>query len=251
MWNPDLYLQFADERARPFQDLVARINVAAPRRVIDLGCGPGNLTATLGRRWPRAQIEGFDSDSAMVAAARQRGIEVHQFDARDWTPPHDVDVIISNAVLQWIPGHDALLVSWLQAMSAGAWLAFQVPGNFGAPSHQVLDQLVHSATWRDALLPHWRHNPVLEPADYARLLLGTDSDIDVWETTYLHVLSGEHPVYTWLSGTALRPLRAALDDTAWADFTAELKPALAKAYPQRDGVTLLPYRRLFAVARKR
>lgn len=251
MWNPELYLQFADERARPFQDLLARVAASAPRRVIDLGCGPGNLTATLGRRWPQARIEGFDADPAMVAAARQRGLDIRQFDARDWTPPTDADVVISNAVLQWIPGHDTLLAQWLAALAPGAWLAFQVPANFAAPSHQVVDALVRSARWRESLLPHWRHNPVLEPLDYASIALDAGTEADVWETTYLHVLTGADAVFHWLSGTALRPLRAALDDVAWADFTNALKPELASAYPQRDGVTLLPYRRLFVVARKR
>ncbi|UXY14156.1 trans-aconitate 2-methyltransferase [Chitiniphilus purpureus] len=251
MWNPELYLQFADERARPFHDLVARIGAPSPQRVIDLGCGPGNLTATLAQRWPGARIEGFDADAAMVAAAQARGLAVSRLDARDWLPAADIDVVISNAVLQWVPEHDALLARWMAAFAPGSWLAFQVPANFGAPSHRLVDELVRSAPWQSQLLAHWRDNPVSTPDEYARLLLDAGSTIDVWETTYLHVLGGDDAVFTWLSGTALRPLRAALDDEAWAEFSAALKPRLAAAYPQRGGVTLLPYRRIFVVAHKR
>ncbi|TJZ70109.1 trans-aconitate 2-methyltransferase [Chitiniphilus eburneus] len=251
MWDPAVYLRHADARARPFYDLLAQIGADAPRRVVDLGCGPGNLTATLAQRWPRAQIEGFDADPAMVEAAQRQGVAARQLDARQWRPEADTDVTISNAVLQWVPEHLALLTGWLAALPDGAWFAFQVPGNFDAPSHRLLHELIDTPAWRERLGNSGvLRQPVPDAAGYAAHLLAAGYTVDAWETTYVHLLAGPDPVLDWLSGTALRPIRAALDDAAWARFTAQLAPRLRDAYPAQGTVTPLPFRRVFVVARK-
>lgn len=132
MWNPETYLAFADYRGRPFYDLLTRVAASAPSRVVDLGCGPGNLTETLGQRWPGATLEAWDSSPEMVAAAQGRGLEAHVGAIEDWEPQPDTDVVITNAALQWVPTHRELLVRWAGQLAPGAWIAFQVPGNFDA-----------------------------------------------------------------------------------------------------------------------
>ena len=151
MWNPDVYLAFADHRGRPFFDLLSRVGAEAPRRVADLGCGPGNLTATLAQRWPEATVEAWDSSPEMVDAARERGVDAHVGDVREWTPRPDTDVVVTNATLQWVPEHAELLVRWAEELSAGAWIAMQVPGNFDAPSHQAVRELARHDQWSEPL----------------------------------------------------------------------------------------------------
>ncbi|HLU55864.1 MAG TPA: trans-aconitate 2-methyltransferase [Pseudonocardia sp.] len=248
-WDPALYLDFDDHRSRPFHDLLARVGATSPRRVVDLGCGPGHLTAVLAARWPGAQVVALDSSPDMVAAARERGIDAELADVVDWTPAPDTDVVITNAVLQWVPEHPRLLPRWLAALPSGAWFAMQVPGNFDAPSHALVRELLAEPRWRDAV--QVRREPAsLEPAEYAELLAAHGAHVDVWETTYLHRLTGPDPVLQWISGTSLRPVRDALDPAAYEEFRAELAPRLRAAYPARsDGTTWLPFRRIFAVAR--
>jgi trans-aconitate 2-methyltransferase len=252
MWDPTKYLDFADHRSRPFFDLIGRISAEAPRRVVDLGCGPGNLTAALARRWPSAKLEASDSSPEMVSAARERGIDATVLDVREWQPAADTDVVVTNAVLQWVPGHDELLARWVKQLPHGAWLACQVPGNFDAPSHVRTRQLAASDTWRDRLGPVVlrEDDAVLDPAGYAALLTDAGCEVDAWETTYLQRLTGDDPVLEWITGTALRPIRNALPDDDWHRFRAELAPTLRAEYPQRaDGTTWFPFRRVFAVAR--
>jgi trans-aconitate 2-methyltransferase len=254
MWDPQTYLAFADYRNRPFHELVARIGAVEPRRVVDLGCGPGNLTVTLAERWPNADVQGFDSSPEMIEQARARGVKASVADIADWTPAPDVDVVVSNAALHWLPQYAELLRNWLPALSADAWFAMQVPGNFAEPSHALTRELATESQWKDALseVVLREKNVVLEPADYASLAASAGCDIDAWETTYLHALQGENPVLEWISGTALRPIRAALDDEQWQRFRAELAPRLRAAYPQRaDGTTWFSFRRVFVVAHRR
>jgi trans-aconitate 2-methyltransferase len=244
MWDPAQYLAFADHRARPFYELVGRVRASEPRRVVDVGCGPGNLTLSLSGRWPSAVVEAFDSSPEMVEAAREAGVDARVDDVTTWKPLPDTDVVVSNAVLQWVPSHPSIVSSWVSVLSPGAWLAFQVPGNYADPSHRLI---------REVAGPSLEHvfraeKPVLSPVEYADLL-GDCSSADVWETTYVQRLSGSDPVLEWVSGTALRPVRAALSSADWEAYVAELAPRLREGYPQRaDGTTWFPFRRIFAVA---
>jgi len=251
MWSPDVYLAFADQRGRPFVDLLSRVGKRNPRRVVDLGCGPGNLTETLIRRWPGAEIEAWDSSAEMVDAARARGVLARVGDLRDWNPAPDTDVVVSNAALQWVPEHPELLVRWAGRLSPGAWLAVQVPGNFDEPSHHAVRDLAGQPQWADTLrnIPLSRSDTVQSPAGYADLLRDAGCAVDAWETTYIHELTGVDPVLEWITGTALRPVRASLTDEQWEQFRAELIPMLNSSYPVRaDGRTFFPFRRVFAVA---
>lgn len=251
MWNPDTYLAFADHRGRPFYDLLARVGAEAPRRIADVGCGPGNLTATLSQRWPDATIEAVDNSLEMVAAARARGVDARVVAAADWSPAPDTDVMVSNAVLQWVPEHRELLRRWVTQLPEGAWLAFQVPGNFDSPSHQAVREVAARPEFADALadIRFRETNVVDDPAGYAALLTAAGCTVDAWETTYLHQLTGETPVLDWITGTALTDVRSRLTDDAWEQYRREIIPLLAQAYPpQPDGTTFFPFRRIFVVA---
>jgi trans-aconitate 2-methyltransferase len=258
MWDPDAYLRYADERSRPFFDLLARIPTTDPATVVDLGCGPGTLTAHLRRRWPAATIRGLDSSPEMIAAARAQleapTVRFEIGDVHDWHPTPDVGVVIANAVLQWVPGHPALLARWAEQLAPGATLAVQVPGNFDAPSHATIREFAAQPAWRDRLAGTVRGtDAVLPAAGYADLLARAGLTIDAWETTYLHELVAEgddHPVLRWVEGTALRPVRPALDDAEWAAFRADLNTRLAAAYPIHNGRVWFPFRRIFVVARR-
>jgi trans-aconitate 2-methyltransferase len=246
MWDPAKYLLFGDHRARPFGELIARIGATHPRRVADLGCGPGNLTSTLAERWPDAVIEAFDSSPEMVAAARERRIPASIGDVTEWKPAPDTDVAVCNAVLQWVPGHASLLGRWADELPGGAWLAMQVPGNFDAPSHALAREVARS--WEGIKLRD--ESTVLEPSLYAEVLAEAGCLVDAWETTYVQRLTGPDAVLEWISGTALRPVKAALNERDWEAFTGELAPRLRAAYPTRaDGTTWFPFRRVFVVAR--
>ncbi|MGN9892232.1 trans-aconitate 2-methyltransferase [Micromonospora sp. L31] len=255
MWDPTTYLRYGDERSRPFHDLVARVPADRPRAVVDLGCGPGTLTATLAARWPAAEIRGLDSSPEMIerAAALATPVEFTVGDVRDWRPTPDVDVVVCNAVLQWVPEHRELLARWARELPAGAWLAFQVPGNFDAPSHRALREVARRDRWAATLAPLLRETPVDDAVGYAASLAAAGCAVDAWETVYVHLLpadpAADHPVLAWMEGTALRPVRAALDAAGWADFRAELGVRLAEAYPVRQGQVYFPFRRIFTVAR--
>ncbi|WP_293001505.1 trans-aconitate 2-methyltransferase [Mycobacterium sp.] len=251
MWDPDVYLNFADDRARPFYDLLSRVGARDPRRVVDLGCGAGNLTAQLARRWPEATVEAVDSSPEMVAAARERGVNASVADLRTWAPQPDTDVVLSNAALQWVPEHRELLVRWVGRLEAGSWLAVQMPGNFESPSHAAVRAVARRPPFAELLrdIPFRVGTAVDAPSRYAEMLLETRCTVDAWETTYIHQLTGEHPVLDWMSGTALVPVRERLNEQQYQQFRDELIPLLAESYPSRsDGSTFLPFRRVFVVA---
>lgn len=270
-WDPREYLRFGDDRGRPFHDLIARVGANSPAYVVDLGCGPGNLTRDLCRRWPGAAVEGVDSSGEMIDQARASGplavadadpahviagrpIFTHA-DLRTWAPHRPVDVLVSNATLQWVPDHLHLLDRLIGLLAPQGWMALQVPGNFGEPSHTELAAVRALPRWRERLdaldLPEpW----VAEPAAYLAWLAapGRDVDltVDVWETTYLQVLEGPDAVLHWVRGTALRPVLTVLDEAEQADFLADCGERLRLAYPRRAYGTVLPYRRIFVLAQR-
>ena len=255
-WDPDQYRRYADERSRPFGDLVARLAPPDPQRVLDLGCGDGALTATLSARWTDATVIGVDSSADMIRSAQARATDrlaFRQADVARLDVDRAADVVVSNAMFQWVPDHLDVLRRWAGALAAGSWFAFQVPGNFDAPSHRLLRELAGVRRWA-RLLPAdlLRHDDaVATPADYADLFLDAGWRVDAWETTYVHLLSGTDPVLEWVRGTGLRPLLAALPADEIDDFVAAYAQLLRTAYPPRhDGITAFEFRRIFCVAHR-
>jgi trans-aconitate 2-methyltransferase len=308
MWDAGQYLRFGGERARPFFDLVAQVGATSPRYVSDLGCGPGNLTAALAKRWPEATVVGVDSSAEMIAAARAsargpavgfaagspggdggrespaRGLwgagppmpggpggssprtgrvtggsapgdgtanlSFTLGDVRDWRPERPLDVLVCNAVLQWVPGHDELLLRWADLLAPGGWLAFQLPGNFDQPSHAIVKEMAASPRWRGPLADARLNRQAGDPADYVALLARPGFEVDAWETSYLHILPGENPVLEWTRGTTLRPVLAALDAEQAAAFVAEYGERLRAEYQPHPFGTIFPFRRVFAVVHR-
>jgi trans-aconitate 2-methyltransferase len=251
-WDPAQYGRFAAQRDRPFFDLTSRVSAVAPRHVVDIGCGQGHLTATLAQRWPHAIVEGFDSSPEMIAdAAHVPGVKFSVGDAADWQPTGDVDVIVSNAALQWVPRHQELMARWAAALPSGGWLAVAVPGNFDSPSHALMRQVAADGRWAAKLQDVLHHTDAVgTPESYASVLLDTGLDADAWETTYIHVLQGEDPVLEWIRGTGLRPILAALSPSDAEEYSAELAAELRKAYPRGPQGTMFGFRRVFAVGHK-
>ena len=251
-WDVEQYERFRDQRSRPFMDLVARIPLARVRTAVDLGCGTGELTAHLRERWPGAQVHGVDSSAEMLAAAAPRAapgaLTFAQGDAAAWTSAEPVDLVISNALAQWLDDHRGLLARWCGAVAQGGAIAVQMPGNFDAPSHRLLAQARADGPWAERLAGMERGNAVQEPAWYAEQLAAHGfTHVDVWETTYVHVLQGPDAVLEWIKGTALRPVLARLTPQEQPRFLAQLGARLREAYPARPCGVLFPFRRIFLV----
>lgn len=267
MWDPNQYRQFGDERSRAFYELIGRIGATDPLTVADVGCGPGELTVDLCRRWPKADVVGVDSSAEMIAAAQEvlaaarevlaaagsgavPRLRFEHVDARAWKPTRPADVIVSNAMLQWIPDHESLLVRWVDDLNAEGWLAFQVPANHDEPTHRLLRELARTQRWSDKLSEVALTRQAANPADYLDLLSGAGCMVDAWETTYLHVLTGDDPVLRWISGTGLRPVITTLTGAERDEFLTEYGGLLREAYPRASYGTAFPFRRVFVVAHK-
>ena len=253
-WDPELYLRHADERGRPFLDLLARVDVT-PYSIVDLGCGPGQLTPVMRERWPHAMIVGIDSSAEMVEAANLRedgpSVSYVRADVATWEPAAPVDLIVSNAMFQWVPDQLDVIRRLAGRVAHGGAFALQVPNNDDAPSHVLLHEVASRA-------PYAEHASGLErprglgPADYVELFAGISEtlgwSVDAWETTYMHVLTGVDAVFSWISGTGARPVLQALPDDLRDRFVEDYKEALRDAYPAKPWGTLFPFTRVFAVA---
>jgi trans-aconitate 2-methyltransferase len=259
-WNAAAYLKFGDERTRPCRDLVARVEVALPRRVIDLGCGPGNSTAVLRARWPKAEVIGLDNSAEMLEKARtddqarndgQAALWV-QGDIARWTIEEGerFDVVFSNAALQWVPDHAALFPRLFGRVATGGALAVQLPAYSDQPGQRLIREIARSTKWqaRFTKVPvDWRTESV---GFYYDVLAPLAARLELWETEYVHVVEGTQAVVEWYRATGLRPFLQALGTEGdRAEFVAEYHAALEPHYrPQKDGRVLFPFRRLFVVA---
>jgi trans-aconitate 2-methyltransferase len=249
-WDPKTYLAFGAERTRPAADLLARVPLTAPRRVADLGCGPGNSTALLRARFPEADIDGIDLSPDMLRDARKAGVDARfiEADLAAWTPDAPYDLVYSNAALQWLGDHEHLLPRLLSFVAPGGVLAVQVPRNFDERCHVLIREAVGDPRWGERLrnVRDWWN--VLAPEAYYDLLSPGARGVDLWETRYFHLLEGEDPVFHWMMGTGLRPYADALDGAAREAFLTHYRALLAQAYPkQADGKTIHRFLRLFFV----
>jgi trans-aconitate 2-methyltransferase len=252
-WDPDQYLAFEAERIRPALDLIARIPLDAPRLVFDLGCGPGNVTLRLARRWPGARVVGLDSSAAMLARARVAApaLAFEEADLERWAVEPGADLLFSNAVLQWLPDPTAALVRWLGALGPGAVLAVQIPRNADAPFRLAIAAAEAAAPWHGRPGARWEPRRVAGPSTLYRALAPLARELDIWETEYLHVFRGRDPILEFVKGTALRPLLDILNEDERKAFLASVAERLRAAHPvESDGATLFPFRRLFLIARR-
>lgn len=252
MWDPRLYLQFDEERFRPAFDLLGRVR-SDPGRIVDLGSGTGDLTASLAARWPEASVVGIDNSPEMLEHARSAHPRIEFIDADirtvSWEGSRRPDLVFSNAALQWLDEHEVLFPRLFDALAADGVLAVQMPNNHDEPAYGLAREAATRPRWAEraaAAIPEYSN--VLAPTAYHELLSGPGRELDIWQTEYLHVLRGENPVASWLSGTFLVPALSALGPDG-PDFQAEWAALVAEAYPMRsDGTTLFPFRRLFMVA---
>ena len=250
-WNPQAYEAFADHRKRPAIDLLGRVVLEAPRRIVDLGCGSGGVTRLLALRWPDAHILALDSSAEMlrVARARHATIEWQQADLVAWRPSERFDLVFSNAALHWLTDHAALVPRLAEAVAVNGVLAVQMPSNFSAPSHALMHALALEPPYRAHLHRALRPAPVLDAQAYHALLAPRFARIDIWSTEYLQVLRGENPVADWTRATWLRGLLEALPEALRVPFETEYRLRVLDAYPKSgDGSTLFPFKRLFLVA---
>ena len=251
-WSARQYLKFEDERTRPPRDLLAQVPLNSPRRVIDLGCGPGNSTALLLGRYPQAQVIGLDSSPDMLRQARERlpNCEFAQADLADWSPQERTDLLFANAVFQWVPDHPAVLRRLLSALPAGGVLAVQMPDNTEEPALALMREVATSPRWAARLAPAAAARDDLPtPAAYYDLLSSLCAHLDIWHTAYNHVLADAEAIVEWFKGSGLRPFLSPLDDDMRRDFVADYTARIARAYPRRhDGRVLLRFPRLFIVA---
>lgn len=251
-WSARQYLQFEDDRTRPSRDLLEQIPLQRARAVVDLGCGPGNSTELLAKRFAGSRIIGLDSSPDMLRKARERlpAAEFIHADLTDWMPASDVDVLFGNAVFQWVPDHPSVLKRLLGALPQGAALAIQMPDNTREPALMLMEQVARQGPWSgNAGITDAGRNDLLSVGEYYDLLKPLCSRLDIWHTVYNHVMDGHAGIVEWFKGSALRPYLNAIDAAMRDAFTAAYLAELAKAYPVRfDGKVLLRFPRLFIVA---
>lgn len=247
-WNPALYLQFAAERTRPAAELAARIQHPQALHLSDLGCGPGNSTALLHQSFPHATVTGIDNSPAMLEKARAAlpDCQFEQADVAHWQPAVKQDVIYANASLQWLSDHRELFPHLAAQLADNGVLAVQMPDNWQEPTHilmrQVAAELGNADAGREALLP---------AQEYYDLLANAGCTVDIWRTTYFHVMPSAQAIIEWLSSTGLRPYLSGLDSIQQNVFLERYHQLLQQAYPpQKDGNVLMLFPRLFIVARK-
>lgn len=254
-WDPDLYRQFEAERTRPATDLLAQIDVATPRYISDLGCGPGNSTELLHQRFPNAQLVGIDNSIAMLASAQQRlpDCAFLEADIRQWQPSEPQEVIYANASLQWLTGHQQLFPQLFSQLAPNGVLAVQMPDNLDQPCHRAMRKVAENGPWQQTLQEAGAvRAKVLTASQYYDLLAPAAEQVNIWRTTYYHPMPSAQAIVDWLRSTGLRPFLEPLSEAIRLDFLQDYLALIDAAYPPLvDGRRLLAFPRLFIVARAR
>ncbi len=252
-WDPAQYLRFSNERLRPALDLLAQVPLESAAHVVDLGCGAGNVTAILHQRFPAADVLGVDGSESMLAKARSAapGCRFQQGDFATWQPATPPDLIYSNAALHWVTSHETLFPRLMSLLQPGGVLAVQMPAMHNAPLRRLQNEVAGREPWVSHLGEAGYARGLLATGEYYDLIRPLVTSLDIWETTYLHVLTGEDAVVEWAAGSSLRPFLDKLPPDLRASYRAAYAEALRPHYPRRsDGTTLLPFQRLFILARR-
>jgi trans-aconitate 2-methyltransferase len=254
-WNPDLYRRYEDERTRPAAELLARVPLTDAAQVIDLGCGPGNSTELLARRFPQARVAGIDNSESMLESARKRlpGVDFAWGDIATWAPATAPGLIYANAALQWVAGHETLIPRLFESLAPGGVLAIQMPDNRQEPTHRLMREVAAEAPWREPIGDAGRLRTDLLPIQgYYDLLAGQAAHVDVWHTVYQHPMASAGAIVEWVRGTGLKPFVDPLPPPLRESFLAEYESRVDAAYPVRaDGQRLLAFPRMFIVAQRR
>lgn len=248
-WDDELYLRFAQYRTRAAADLLSGVPLDEAARLLDLGCGPGNSTALLLERWPDSWVIGVDSSPEMLARARRTVPQARfiEADLRQFKVAQKVDVLFSNAVLQWLSDHAHLVPHLYRQVAAGGTLAFGVSQTPDEPTHLAMEQ-VAGQFGISGVLGVQRVGP---PDFYYRMLAPLSQSVEIWTTRYYHVMPDAAAIVAWVAGSGLRPYLAAIGPEREADFLAAYQEAIESAYPPMpDGHRLLSVPRLFVVATK-
>jgi trans-aconitate 2-methyltransferase len=251
-WSPFDYLKFADERSRPAMDLLQSVVLLDPALIYDLGCGPGNSTELLVRRFPSARIVGVDHSPAMIEAARNT-LPLVEFEVADldtWVPTPQADLLFSNATLQWMPNHVSIMQSLLRSLRQGSVLAVQMPDNLDEPSHALMRETAQDGRWKTSLQTASEARAVLlSPSGYFDALKPYCSKLEIWHTVYNHSMANASAIASMFRSTGLRPFLEPLGEDQQREFLKEYETRLHSAYPEQcDGTVLLQLPRLFMVA---
>ena len=251
-WNASHYLKYGDQRTRAAADLVARINLDSPTTIADLGCGPGNSTQLLRDRWPNADVIGIDNSTDMLRSAQQTYPDQNWLlaDVSKWSPDSSLDLIYSNAALQWIPNHQTLMQHLIATVSPDGALAFQIPSSTYATIRTLIHEISRDSAWNERMQRPRKALTMETPAFYYDVLASNSTRLDIWETEYSHIMESKDAIIDWISSTGLRPFLAVLtDDRERNTFLTELHNRVDDAYESRaDGKVLYPFRRTFIIA---
>jgi len=253
-WSAEQYLKFEDERTRPPRDLLAQVPLTEARKIVDIGCGPGNSTELLVKRWPNATVIGIDTSTAMLRQARERLPNQTFIEANvaHWVPPDGTDLLFANAIFQWVPGHLKQLQRLLGRLPEGGVLAAQIPDSLEEPAHLLMREVAREGPWSKQLAEKARlRDEVPEPGGYYDALSPFCRRLDIWHTIYNHPLADAAAIVEWVKGTGLRPFVEMLETAERKQFLTEYTARVAAAYkPQADGKVLFRFPRIFIVAVK-
>lgn len=254
-WKPNLYLTFEKERTQPSIDLVTRIENDNPKRIIDIGCGPGNSTNVLKSRWPYAEIIGMDKSQAMIEQARKK------YENIDWIcadASHNLsnvgqfDIVFSNAAMQWIPDQHLLLPNLFSIVRINGVMAVQVPCTQNMPIHTELEKLISTSKWEGHFMSLASTYSIHTADFYYGVVSRLTPQIDLWQTDYYHTMNSHQDIVKWYSGSGLRPYLDCLsDDALKTEFMSDYENMLKNSYPlQKDNKVLFPFTRIFFIAYK-
>ena len=252
-WDPAQYEKFKKERARPFFDLLAQLDDIEPKTIVDLGCGTGELTAELAKKWRQARVLGIDDSREMLEKSKafaRGGLTFELFPMEQWSTREPVDLLFSNSAYHWLMPHQQQIERLAGYVTPGGTFAFQAPNQFREPSHTIIQDVRNSPEWKPLVGSDRSDGYLAEPQWYLDTLRRLGYEPRLWETIYYQTLDGEDAALEWVKGTTLRGLLGKLGAEQQKRFLAHCAVKFRAAYPKTESGTLMPYRRLFVVAKR-
>ena len=252
-WNSEQYLKFKKDRTQPSIDLANRLDFKKPQRIIDIGCGPGNSTAVLKKRYPDAYVLGVDFSPNMIEKAKSEhsDIDFMLFDAtKDFEKLDEkFDIVFSNACIQWVPNHKKLLADMMSILNPDGIMAIQVPMNFEEPIHKILSELITDKKWSGRFEPRIFYT--LNESKYFDILSEQTKNFEIWKTIYCHRMPSHQSIIEWYKSTGMKPYLDVLNEEEKKEFTADVLKKVSKEYPvQANGEIIFKFPRFFMLAKK-